>query len=229
MKSSIITKTILSTSVLALLCAAASAQNLLLVPGFETNFLTSYSNVLNNFTANQGLWGVESTTISLATVGVIPLDGTRMLSMTNDGGTTTQAVQATDVTTSASLIDLGGATVHFSAFFNAADGLPAPRAAVLLHFYTGAGLSFGAGSISTSLTTDGDPSTWEQISTSGAIPVGTRWLVSEVLYTDASLITTNAGFVDAASLTITPEPSSALLMIGSGAMLLLRRRRAAAL
>lgn len=229
MKSSIITKTILSTSVLALLCAGASAQNLLLNPGFEINSLTSYSNVLNNFTAFQGQWGVESATITLATGGVTPFELTHMLSMTNDGNTTTQAVQATDVTAYASLIDSGTATASFNSLFNAADGLPLPSAAVLLHYYTGAGLAFGAGFVSTSFTTDGNPSTWEQISTGGTIPVGTRWLVSEVLYNDASLSGVGSGFVDAAALTVTPEPSSALLMIGSGAMLLLRRRRAAAL
>ena len=60
------------TSILALFCAATTAQASLIVdPGFENNPLYGFFDVLTNL-SNTGRWGAEAATITLATGGVIP-------------------------------------------------------------------------------------------------------------------------------------------------------------
>lgn len=229
MKPSIQTRSTTSIGILALLCAAATGQaNMLVDPSFESNPLITFNNALTFFVANQGKWGAEAATITLATGGVIPHDGTHMLSETGNPSFY-QTAQVTDVTGMSSLIDLGGQTVNLSAFFNTPNGVSAAGAAVSVTFLSGTDFNANQiGVISGSRTLDGDFTTWEQASVSGAIPANTRWLVSQVIYNAASL-GSNPGFVDAANLTVVPEPTSALLLLGSGAVLLLRRRRTVAL
>ena len=150
-----------------------------------------------------------------------------MLSETGNPSTY-QTAQVTDVSSYAGLISAGGATVNLSALFNTPSGVSSAGAGVIVTFLSGT--DFNADQISTishSLTLDGDFTTWQQNSVSGAIPVNTTWIVSQVTYNAASL-GSNPGFVDAADLTVVPEPTSAALLLGSGAMLLLRRRRASA-
>lgn len=214
----------LAAVILAVLCAAATAQtNLLVDPGFETQPLLTYGNVLFNGTL--GRWGAEAATLSGPDPsGSNPLGGSQMLRMTDSGGATTKTVQITDVASSLSLIDGGGATATLSAFFDDVDNLPLSNATISLYFFDASRVSTGS-PISTSLTLNGFPNDWEQISTSGAIPIGTRLLISEVRFDDA-LLSGYPGFVDQASLTIAPEPSATLFLLGSGTMFLVRRRRA---
>ena len=219
------------TSILALFCAATTAQaNLIINPGFETPVLHGFSTVLSNFNIEQGIWGAEAATISLATGSVTPPEPTHMLSMTGSGGTY-QTAQVTQVSPSdAVLISSGGAIVNLSAFFNTQKGVSSAGAGVIVTFLSGT--DFNADQISTishSLTLDGSENTWEQNSVTGVIPVNTAWIVSQVTYQAASL-GTNPGFVDAASLTIepVPEPGTALFGIACVGVAALRRRRSSA-
>lgn len=217
------------TRILALFCAATTAQASLIVdPGFENNPLSGFSTVLSNFVANQGEWGAEAATITLATTGVTPAGGTKMLSMTGSGGTY-QTAQVTDVSSYAGLIISGGAIVNLNALFNTSDLVTGAVAGVSLTFLSGT--NFNTDQISTiygSLTLDGDDSTWQQITATGAIPVNTSWLVSQVTY-NAAPMGGNPGFVDSASLTIeaVPEPGTALFGIACVGVAALRRRRRA--
>ncbi len=207
-----------------------ASANLLNDPGFETNPLTTASNVLNTFALYEGQWGHENATITSAVGSIIPPQGVKMLREVSDGLTTTQTFQATDVSLYLTLIDSGDATINLSALFNVDSNVSAAGAGAGLSvsFFTGDTYSTLTSFLSGGLVLDNDANTWESISASGPIPAGTRWLVSQVLYNNASLAG-NPGYVDAAELTVTPEPSTALLMIASGAMLLLRRRRTPAL
>ena len=210
----------------AITASAPVAQaNLLVDPGYETNPVVSLGLVLGFFSTFQGQWGVEVATITGVDGGVTPAAGNRMLRMADDGLIATQAVQVTDVTSYAALIDSGGATVNLSALFNADSNVPAAVGSVVVSFFSAANNGSGIGSPSSAaLTLDGTPSTWEALSTSGAIPIGTRWLSSQVAYNNASLLG-NPGYVDAADLTIVPEPATLSLLVLGGLAVLRRRSR----
>ena len=215
---------------LALAASAPSARaNLLVDPGFEANPLDTAANVLGNFPLYQGIWGVEAATIVVAENTVTPPQGVKMLRMVDDGqGGTTQGMQVTYVTSYATLIDSGGATVNMSALFDAHPNLSAALGGVYVSFFTANYYGSLTGFIGNTLTVDNAASTWQPISVSGAIPAGTRWLLSQVVYSDASLLGADGvsypSYVDAAELTITPEPASIGLLALAGMALRIRRR-----
>jgi hypothetical protein len=210
---------------LAFAAAAPATPNLLVDPSFELNPLTTFSNVLNNFPAYQGFWGVEAATLTVVENGVTPAQGFWMLRMVDDGLVTTQGVQVTDVTSYAALINSGGATVNMSALFTAGATVPGAGAGVVVQFFSAANYGSQIGSpLIGSLTLDNFGSTWETVSVSGTIPIGTTWLASQVYYGDASL-NGNPGYVDAAELTIVPEPASMVGLLVVAATALRMRRR----
>jgi hypothetical protein len=218
-----------------LVCAAfmtvsANAVNLLVDPGFEANPLTTAVAVFN--TPNPmlpGVWGQENSTIVGAEFTVTPPQGVKMLRMDNTGSYT-QTFQATDVTSYAALIDSGGATVNLSALFNANPKIGAALGGIGVAFCTTSNYSSYTGSISNSLTLDNSPNTWQSISKSGIIPPGTRWLMSQVYFQDASLqgvppdMSYYGGYVDAADLTITPEPAT-MCLLGLGGLVMRYKKR----
>jgi hypothetical protein len=208
---------------MALITVSANA-NLLVDPGFELNPLDTATNVLNNFSTYQGIWGVENATIVTAENGVTPIQGVQMLHMDNTGSYT-QGFQVTDVTSYAALIDSGNAVVNMSAQFNVDKAVPAALGVLGVSFFTGNTYGTLTTYFTNSLTLDNSNNTWELISGSSAIPVGTRWLVSQVAYQDATLLGIDGvyhpGYVDAADMTITqvPEPATlGLLILGGLAM-----------
>ena len=221
------TKFILACTGLLLAFAASTPSawaNLLVDPGFEANPLDTAYNVLNFFATYQGIWGVEAATITGVDGGVTPAQGVKMLRMVDDGQTTTQGFQDTDVTSYAALIDSGGATVNLSGLFNVDKNVPAALAGIYVSFFTASNYGSLTTYIGNTLTLDNAPGTWETLSVSGAIPAGTRWLVSQVAYNDA-LLGGNPGYVDAADLSITPEPATLTLLALGGLGALLRRTR----
>lgn len=226
-------KSHIHTTILALFCAATTAQaNLLIDFSFENNPLQAFNTVLSNFVANGGQWGAEAATISLATGGVTPPNGTKMLSMTGSGSAY-QTAQVTDVSTGPNhnlIIGIGGAIVNLDALFNTPSGVSGGSASVQVTFLSGT--NFNTDQISTisgNRALDSDITTWELASVTGAIPVGTNWIVSQVVQSSAPL-GANPGFADAANLTINavPEPATTTLlgMAGLGVAAWRRRRRA---
>jgi hypothetical protein len=202
---------------LAITIAASSAEaNLLVDPGFELNPLDTAYNVLNFFPVYQGIWGVEMASITGVDGGVSPAQGSKMLRMTDDFAITTQGFQVTDVTSYAALIDSGGATVKLNALFNADKNTPAAVGGVDVSFFSANYYGSMTGYMGSILHLDNSPNTWETASVSGAIPVGTRWLLSQVFYNDASLVG-NPGYVDAANLAVVPEPPT-LVLLGLSAL-----------
>ena len=216
--------------IIAVFITVSANANVLVNPGFETNLLTTANNVLTNFPGFQGVWGPEAGTIVTAENGVTPIQGVQMLRMV-DTGSYTQTFQITDVTASAGLIDSGGAVVNLTAQFNVDKALSAALGVVSLSFFT---TSTYASNIppylTASLTLDTSPNTWQPISLTIPVPVGTRWLLSQVAYQDATLLGIDGqyhpGYVDAADTTISqiPEPAT-LSMLGLGALGLWKKRK----
>ncbi len=206
----------------------ATTANLLVDPGFESNALAGFSTVLSDFTNQNGKWGVEVGSIVIGTSGdgVSPI-GTRMLGMQDDGATSTQAVQVTDISSIAGSGD-GTATFDMSAAFTMGGGplggFAGGRVAVIAMFFSGSSYGSLTGSTSISLDLNSDEK-FEPLALQGTIPAGTTWMVTQVLYSDSS-IGTHTGYVDDASFTITtvPEPG-AWSMLGLGALGMMARRR----
>lgn len=212
---------------LAVALTVSGAQAQLVDPGFEANPLTSYSNVITNFPGYQGQWGVEAATITGVDGGVTPAGGARMLRMVDDGLVATQAFQSTDVTALAGIIDAGAATATLSALFNVGPNVPAGSASINLRFFSTSNWgSLIGGPVFGTLGLDNSSATWETALVTSPIPVGTRWIMSEVSYNNASLLG-NPGYVDDALLRIVPEPAS-LALFALGGLAVLRRRNARA-
>jgi hypothetical protein len=219
----------LSVLVAAALLAIASPHaqaNLLSDPGFESGSVTTAANVLGNFPVYQAQWGQEAASDTGPNGGVTPFQGVLMHSMSNAGGVATQTFQAIDVTAYATLINSGSALVNMNAMFDADQNVPAALGAVYVSFFTGNTYGTLTSTIGNSLALDNSPSTWEPITVSGAIPVGTTWMVAQVAYNNASLASSNGAFdpsyVDAADLTITPVPEpSTFALLGAGTLLMI--------
>jgi len=217
------TKVISVALAAALLVATAAAGDQLLIdPSFENNPLIGYVEVLNNFEKYQGIWGVENAVIVGATGNVIPPGGKKMLQMWDDGLIVTQAFQVTDVTAYSSLIDSGEAVGLLGALFNV-ENAPKARTVVHISYYSGPGGEFEIGTFWSLLDLDADVTTWETNLAQTSVPVGTRWVVSDIAY-DSELLQGNPGYFDAASLRIVPEPGS-FLALGAGLGLLAGRQR----
>ncbi|MEY3144168.1 MAG: hypothetical protein RLY21_2661 [Planctomycetota bacterium] len=204
---------------------AGSAHAVLTNPSFETPTTTAAGNVLTNFPGFAGIWGPEVGSITTATMGVTPFAGSRMLQMTDDGLTYTQTFQAIDVTGYSGMINAGQAQLTASAWLNTNGGYTGAFGLVNVMYFSGSTWgSMTGNSGSGSLSLDANPLTWESVSVTSMIPVGTQWLVYQVAFQNAS-IGTNTGFVDLAGLDIVqvPAPGALALLgfVGLGA----RRRR----
>jgi hypothetical protein len=218
---------------ISLLCAAlisvSAHANLLVDPGFESNPLTTATNVLNFFATYQGQWGQELSTIVTAENGITPYQLVNMLHM-DYTGSYTQTFQVTDVTSYAGLIDSGNAAVNLTAWFNIDKAVPAALGALGVSFFTGNSYGTLTTGFTNSLILDTSSNTWQSISAINSIPAGTRWLVSQVAYQDSTLLGIDGawhpGYVDAADLTITqvPEPAT-LSILALGGLSLLRKKR----
>jgi hypothetical protein len=207
--------------------AFGSPANLLVDPSFELNPLDTLVNIATT-PLTKGVWGAENGVIvsGIQPDFVSPYDGTKMLCMADDGLSYTQTFQFTDVSAYASLIDSGKALATACGYFDTGDFAPgAGIGYIILHFAVADAWPLTDGSATNSLTLDSNPFTWQYLDVSAVIPVGVRYIGTEVLYNNASLAGHN-GYVDATCLNVVPEPGSiGLLATAAGSALLMRRRR----
>jgi hypothetical protein len=195
---------------------SAKAVNLLVDPDFNgVPPLSSAGTVLGPpFVLGQ--WGPENGAIVGVDGGVTPLTASTMLAEYSPGTSSyTQTFQATDVSA-----DPAGSTYTLSAFFDANQNLSAASAFVNMSFYDASYNPLG-GPPSSGLILDNNTATWQQISVTASEPAGTKYIVSQVLYDNSTLTSSNGAiypsYVDSASLTLktVPEPSTyALLSAG---------------
>jgi hypothetical protein len=157
-----------------------------------------------------GAWGAENGAIVGIDDGVTPLTPKTMLAEYSTGGSYTQTAQVTDV-----LAYPTGSTFTLSAYFNVNDHVPAANAFVNLSFYD-ASYAYLGGPPSAGLVLDSNIATWEPISLTTIGPLNARYVVSQVLYDDNTLLgvdgVVHAGYVDSASLTAVPEPATIALL-----------------
>ena len=226
MRTPLLDSSVRCMSMIATLSLASGASaNLLANPGYESTAFTASSNVLANFAAYQGAWGILAGGITPATAGVTPADGAQMLCMVGAGQLITNTVQVVDVSSAAALIGTGSAVVNASALYNTNGGYSGAVGRLRARFYSGPSQSSLLGSSTlASFTLDSDPATWQQASIAAAIPVGTNWILYEVSYTGASLAG-NTGFVDQSSMTIGAVPAPGALALLALAEVVGRRRR----
>jgi hypothetical protein len=165
-----------------------------------------------------GQWGAENGAILGVDGGVTPLTATTMLAEYYTGSYT-QTIQVTDISADPPL-----SAYSLSAYFNANQNLPAAHAFVNVSFYDAAYVLLSAPP-SVGLVLDNNTSTWQQISVTATGPLSAKYIVSQVLYDDSTLIGVNGatypGYVDSASLTLVPEPGSILLLVSGLAGLVL--------
>lgn len=212
----------------AVVLTSSASANLLVDPGYEANALTGYGNVLTNFPGFQGIWGAENGLITGVDNGITPAQGSKMLRMDDEGNVTTQGFQVTDISAYAGPVDAGSATVTLSALFNVESFVPAAGAGVYLQFFSASNYASQIGTgTGGSLSLDNLANTWETAAVTTPVPVGTRWILSQVYYSNASLIgvdgAVHPGYVDAADMRVTPEPTG-LALLALGALLGFRRR-----
>jgi hypothetical protein len=215
---------VLAVAVLALFSASTMAANLLVDPEFDG------TPPLNNFFSVfgppfiLGQWGAENGAIVGVDDGVTPRTARTMLAEYSPAGGYTQTMQATDVS-----VDPASSTYTLSAYFNVSQNVPAAQAYVNLSFYD-ASYNYLGLAVSSGLTLDSNPATWEQISLTLTEPLNTEYVVSQVLYLESSLAgidgLIHAGYVDSASLTLVPEPAT-LSLLALGGLAMLRRRKSA--
>jgi hypothetical protein len=204
------TNSILACAALVLALAASASPawaNLILDPSFEDNTapftLPGLAGVVSPvFTP--GFWGAENSTVVTAENNVMPRCDVQMLRMEDEGGTVTQAFQAVDVSADSICIDSGLARITLSAWLNTIEtaGIPPVEGGVTLFFYDcatcwGATVPY----IGTPISLDNNPSTWELSLVSGTIPPGTRWVLVQTGFSDATLLG-RPGYVDCVELEV---------------------------
>jgi hypothetical protein len=211
----------------------ASVQaNLLTDPSFEIGPLIPGVGVLANIPANANTWGAENGNLVGVQGAVAPNSGIQMLEMLDDGQVASQGWQAVNVTGLAAQIDAGLVTYVAGAHYNHAGFVTAASASNALAFIDSSATwgNFSGPQAASGLILDTSPLTWETIGVAGTIPAGTRWLVIQVAYANASMAIPGAinapGYVDDAwiEVRVIPEPAS-LALLATPALLGLRRRR----
>lgn len=202
--------------------------NLLTDPGFESNPLTTAANSLGNFPGFQGVWGQEASVIVGVDGGITPASGSQQLRLDFTAGVATQAFQTVDVSGFAALIDSGLAQADAGILLNAPG--QGRIGGIYLSFFTGAsyGTIFGPTPGSVLNPLDANSSTWELASLLAPIPAGTRWILFQVAYNNASLQdatgAVGSGYADDAYLRIVPAPGGAAVA-AIGLLAASRRKR----
>jgi hypothetical protein len=127
-------------------------------------------------------------------------------------------------------INAGLATASLGALFTTGPNLTGALAVVGLSFFSTSTYGSLISSGTSTLVLDGSATTWQSLSMSMAIPVGTTWIMSQVAYKNSTLYSSNgvgySGYVDDADLDIKVIPApGAFALLSLGGIVAGRRRR----
>ena len=229
------------------LLTGAARANLFVNPSFETVENTVGSSGDPNFPTTFGDWGGDNSRIVTAENGITPFDQQHMLKFldtnaSGPGGTVASQVwQLVDMSPYAAAISSGTATAVASVYVNRVAGNPqttgtafavniAAQNGTPANFPTNIGSSLA--NQSGGILTDSNTLTWELVSASMPIPVGTTYLAVQISANENILNNTSSPefdghYADLASVDVqVPEPNA--LSIAPFALFglsLLRRRR----
>jgi len=220
-------------------CADA-AQNLLFNGGFETEVYLPRGRP-----DGVGYWEGDVCKVITATDEVSPFEAEHMLHFIYsdiDGPSGPYAGsnlwQLVDVGPVSDIINTANATATLSAYFNRILGDDETDTKFVIEIYAFAGdpatflsqigQNNQLANVRAEFFSDGDPSTWENLSVDLAVPVGTDFIAVDILavediFNDALGVEFDGHYADAVSLTIVPEPAT-FSLLGLGALLLGRKR-----
>jgi len=197
-----------ATLVLAIAASALPAwANLVIDPSFEDQTapfpLPSLAGVVSPIFTG-GFWGAEAATEVTAESAVTPMCDVQMLRMVAEGGVVTQAFQAVYVGEDSLCIDRGLATVTLSAYLNTTElggAVPVEGGATVFFYSCDTCWGNVVPYLTDPINLDNSPSTWQVSTASGPIPPGTRWLLVQMGFTEASLLG-RPGYVDCVDMVI---------------------------
>lgn len=228
-----------STVALAALTLLAGAAQAAVInnPSFETG-------TANPATPIATTWSYDNHSFVTAENGITPAAGNRMLKFLNTswsgpGGVVSDVFQAIDFTSPAdqAIISAGGASVTISALYNRVLDNPVPSV-VDTRFRVGlyAVTSFANAQSLTNiglnyvdLYSDSNLTTWESLSNTLPLPVGTQWVTLhlaavENIVDDGGNLEFHGHYADDVRITLTPAPGT-IALLACGGLLAGRRRR----
>jgi hypothetical protein len=223
-------------------------------PGFEIPGATAGVSG-NGLPTEPGKWAGDASEIVGPQNGIVPLESDHMLRFLSSAnplglnGISSDIWQLIDMTGYSADIATGHATVTWSAYFNRilGDAQTEPQFSISVRAFAGVPAEFAAvadhplADTTDFLFSDGDPTTWQQISASLLLPtstsyIGVRLAARETLdnsafadefaghYADYTATALDLADDTALDVPAIPEPGS-LLLVGSGAAALAVRRR----
>lgn len=233
---SVASMSLASAATLATL-AGVSGAAVINNPGFETGVAVPGGPITPN-------WNYDNHSFVTTENGITPAAGNRMLKFLNTswagpGGVVSDVFQAIDFSSPAdqAIISGGGAVLNVGALFNRVLNNPVPSV-VDTRFRIGlyATTSFAnaqsltnIGNNYVDLFSDSNLNSWEALSNSMPLPVGTQWVTLhlaavENVVDDNVALELHGHYADDVRMTLTPAPGT-LALVGMGGILAGRRRR----
>jgi len=206
-------------------------------PGFEVGVAAPGGPIVAN-------WNYDNHAFVTAENEITPATGSKMLKFLNTswagpGGVVSDVFQAIDFSSPAdqAIISAGGASLTVGAVFNRVMDNPVPSV-VDTRFRVGvyAATSFANAQSLTNigfnyvdLYSDSSLNSWEALTNTMALPVGTQWVTLhlaavENVVDDNVMLEFHGHYADDVRMTLTPAPGS-LALLGIGGVLAARRRR----
>jgi len=180
------------------------------VPGLVNGDMEDTSDVLDDGVG----WEIDDFSIVGAESGITPHGGASMLRFEATDGTAATSVgsnvlQVVDVSDHAGSIDLATSTFGVSGFFNRVAGDAQTDTFFVLVLRARDAADVELGNAISPYVSDGDTATWEEHSTSLALPVGTRSVQVEIVafenvFNDAAYPEFDGHYADDVSVSFTP-------------------------